>query len=220
MCSLARYVMALPAAASQTAATQWLERTLDDSAIRRLIVPQAFLAVDAILNLYLNVVPGLVVHPAVVAHHIAEQLPVHGNRKPLDGGRSGWRRPTGSARTNPTTRTRRRGPPEGWGGRQRLARPNSCRFDFPAARFWESDGAQPGTSAARHGKSTNSWHARSSRFDSDTPTEAGIRTTQTFGCSSRLSNDAQDEETGRGKSRRGQLVFLKTTCPVNSCMTP
>ena len=67
MCSLARFVMALPPAASQTAATQWLERTLDDSAIRRLIVPQAFLAVDAILNLYLNVVPGLVVHPAVIA---------------------------------------------------------------------------------------------------------------------------------------------------------
>ena len=75
MCSLARFVLALPAAASQTAATQWLERTLDDSAIRRLIVPQAFLAVDAILNLYLNIVPGLVVHPAVIARHVAEQLP-------------------------------------------------------------------------------------------------------------------------------------------------
>ena len=44
MCSLGRFVMSLPAAASQTAATQWLERTLDDSAVRRLIVPQAFLA--------------------------------------------------------------------------------------------------------------------------------------------------------------------------------
>ena len=75
MCSLARFVMSLPAAASQTAATQWLERTLDDSAIRRLIVPQAFLAVDAILNLYRNVVPGLVVHPAVIGRHVADELP-------------------------------------------------------------------------------------------------------------------------------------------------
>ncbi len=75
MCSLARYVLALPGAASQTAATQWLERTLDDSAVRRLIVPQGFLAVDGILNLYLNVVPGLSVHPAVIARHVDEQLP-------------------------------------------------------------------------------------------------------------------------------------------------
>jgi adenylosuccinate lyase len=75
MCSLSRFVMAMPAVAGQTAATQWLERTLDDSAVRRLTVPQAFLAVDAILNLYLNVVPGLVVHPSVIALHVAEELP-------------------------------------------------------------------------------------------------------------------------------------------------
>jgi adenylosuccinate lyase len=75
MCSLARFVMALAPAASQTAATQWLERTLDDSAIRRLVIPQAFLAADAILNLYLNIVPALVVHPAVIDRHVAEQLP-------------------------------------------------------------------------------------------------------------------------------------------------
>jgi adenylosuccinate lyase len=75
MCALARFALALAPAAGQTAATQWLERTLDDSAIRRLIVPQAFLALDAILNLYLNIVPGLVVHPAVIARHVAEQLP-------------------------------------------------------------------------------------------------------------------------------------------------
>ena len=75
MCSLARFVSSLPAAASQTAATQWLERTLDDSAVRRLIIPQAFLGVDAILNLYLNIVPGLVVHPAVIARHVAAELP-------------------------------------------------------------------------------------------------------------------------------------------------
>ncbi len=75
MCSIARFAMALPAAAGQTAATQWLERTLDDSAVRRLTLPQAFLAVDAVLGLYQNVVPGLVVHPAMVARHVAEELP-------------------------------------------------------------------------------------------------------------------------------------------------
>ena len=75
MCSLARFALALPAPASQTAATQWLERTLDDSAVRRVIIPQAFLAVDALLGLYLNVVPGLVVHPAMVARHVARELP-------------------------------------------------------------------------------------------------------------------------------------------------
>src|SRR5208282_4928943 len=75
LCSLARFILALPAAASQTSATQWLERTLDDSAVRRLILPQAFLAADAVLNLYGNIVPGLVVHPAVIARHVSEQLP-------------------------------------------------------------------------------------------------------------------------------------------------
>jgi len=75
MCSLARFALGLPAAASQTAATQWLERTLDDSAVRRLILPQGFLAIEAILNLYLNVVTGLDVHPAFIARHVAEELP-------------------------------------------------------------------------------------------------------------------------------------------------
>jgi adenylosuccinate lyase len=75
ICSLARFVLALPPALGQTAATQWLERTLDDSAIRRIVIPQGFLAVDAILSLYLNIVPGLVVHPAVIARHVADELP-------------------------------------------------------------------------------------------------------------------------------------------------
>ncbi|CAN5722288.1 adenylosuccinate lyase [soil metagenome] len=75
LCAIARYVMALPAATSQTAATQWLERTLDDSAIRRLTLPQAFLGVDALMNLYLNVVPGLVVYPSVIAGHVERELP-------------------------------------------------------------------------------------------------------------------------------------------------
>ena len=63
------------AAASQTAATQWLERTLDDRAVRRMILPQSFLAADALLSLYLNVVPGLVVRPSVVARHVDRELP-------------------------------------------------------------------------------------------------------------------------------------------------
>ena len=75
LCSVARFLMALPAAAGQTAATQWLERTLDDSAVRRLFLPQGFLAADALLGLYLNVVPGLVVHPAVIARHVDAELP-------------------------------------------------------------------------------------------------------------------------------------------------
>ncbi len=75
MCSIARFLTPLATAASQTAATQWLERTLDDSAVRRLVLPQAFLAADALVTLYLNVVPGLVVHPAVIARHVADELP-------------------------------------------------------------------------------------------------------------------------------------------------
>ena len=51
MCSLARFLMGLPAMAAETAATQWLERTLDDSAVRRLYIPQAFLAADAVLRI-------------------------------------------------------------------------------------------------------------------------------------------------------------------------
>lgn len=75
MCSLARFAMGQLPIAHQTAATQWLERTLDDSAVRRLTLPQTFLAVDAVLRLYLNVVPGLVVHPRVIARHVADELP-------------------------------------------------------------------------------------------------------------------------------------------------
>jgi len=75
ICSLARYVMSLPAAMSQTVATQWMERTLDDSAIRRIVIPQAMLAIDAILILYQNVTEGLVVYPAVIARHLNEELP-------------------------------------------------------------------------------------------------------------------------------------------------
>ena len=75
MCSLARFVMGLPAMAAQTAATQWLERTLDDSAGRRLYLPQAFLAADAVLRIGRNVAPGLVVIRPVIARSVREHLP-------------------------------------------------------------------------------------------------------------------------------------------------
>ncbi len=75
MCSLARFAMNLPANLAQTVATQWLERTLDDSANRRLVLPQAFLAIDAVLILYRNIVDGMVVYPKVIEKHLAEELP-------------------------------------------------------------------------------------------------------------------------------------------------
>jgi adenylosuccinate lyase len=74
-CSLARFLMALHGPTMQTAATQWLERSLDDSAVRRLTLPQAFLAADAILTLYLNIVPGLTVNVAVIDQHLRRELP-------------------------------------------------------------------------------------------------------------------------------------------------
>jgi adenylosuccinate lyase len=75
MCGLARFVTSLDSSAAQTASVQGLERTLDDSANRRLVIPQAFLAVDAILILYQTLAEGAVVHPGVIARHLANELP-------------------------------------------------------------------------------------------------------------------------------------------------
>lgn len=73
--SLARYVMVDALNPAITSATQWFERTLDDSANKRLSVPEAFLATDGILDLYLNVVDGLVVYPKVIEKHMMAELP-------------------------------------------------------------------------------------------------------------------------------------------------
>ena len=75
ICSLARYVIVDVGNPAVTTATQWFERTLDDSANKRLSVPEAFLAVDAILNIMENVASGLVVHPKVIEKHVMEELP-------------------------------------------------------------------------------------------------------------------------------------------------
>ncbi len=75
MASLARYVMIDLTNTYQTAAEQWFERTLDDSANKRLSIPEGFLAIDGILDLYLNIADGLVVYPKVIEAHLRSELP-------------------------------------------------------------------------------------------------------------------------------------------------
>ncbi len=75
MTGLARVLIHLAPAAAATAAEQWLERTLDDSAARRIVLGEGFLAADGILRLYQNIVEGLVVYPKMIARHIAAELP-------------------------------------------------------------------------------------------------------------------------------------------------
>ena len=75
VCSLARHVIEAAGTSAHTAATQWLERTLDDSAIRRIALPESFLAIDGILMLVENVARGLVVYPKVIERKLREQLP-------------------------------------------------------------------------------------------------------------------------------------------------
>ncbi|XP_059048565.1 adenylosuccinate lyase-like [Achroia grisella] len=74
-CALARHLITLQANAANTHAVQWLERTLDDSANRRLTLAEAFLTADATLLTLLNICQGLVVYPKVIARHIAQELP-------------------------------------------------------------------------------------------------------------------------------------------------
>ena len=73
--SLSRYVMIDALNPAITSATQWFERTLDDSANKRLSVPEGFLAIDGILDLCLNVVDGLVVYPKVIEKRLMSELP-------------------------------------------------------------------------------------------------------------------------------------------------
>jgi adenylosuccinate lyase len=75
MVSLARFVIHLPANAAETAAQQWLERTLDDSANRRLVLSEAFLAVDAVLRVYQSIFRGIIVNEAPIRAHLQRELP-------------------------------------------------------------------------------------------------------------------------------------------------
>jgi len=75
VCALARYVIAAAETSAQTSAQQWLERTLDDSAVRRIAIPESFLAIDAILILVENVARGLRVFPEVIARRLRDSVP-------------------------------------------------------------------------------------------------------------------------------------------------
>ncbi len=75
ICSLARFVISLQSSTANTMAVQWMERTLDDSANRRLVIPQAFLATDALLILLQNISSGLVVYPQSIARNLRQELP-------------------------------------------------------------------------------------------------------------------------------------------------
>ena len=94
--SLANYVMSDAMNPALVASTQWFERTLDDSANKRLSVPEGFLAIDGILDLYLNVVDGLVVYPKVIESRL-KRTSIHGNREYHDGCSKGWWRQTGTS---------------------------------------------------------------------------------------------------------------------------
>lgn len=75
LCSLARYVLSMPINTAITASTQWFERTLDDSANKRIVIAQSFLAVDGLLKLYLNISKNLVVYDKVIEKHVFNELP-------------------------------------------------------------------------------------------------------------------------------------------------
>ena len=83
MTGLARKLMGLPANFAATAANQWFERTLDDSAIRRMDIAQAFLLTDAILRLYINISENMIVYPKQIERHLQEELPFMATEKIL-----------------------------------------------------------------------------------------------------------------------------------------
>jgi len=83
MTGLARKLMGLPADFAATYANQWFERTLDDSAIRRMDIPQAFLLTDAILRLFTNITEGMVVYPKQIERHLSQELPFMATEKIL-----------------------------------------------------------------------------------------------------------------------------------------
>lgn len=75
VCALSRYLMNLPKSIRETHSTQWFERTLDDSAIRRMVIPECFLATDAIIGVCCNIIDGIQIWPHVIKKHVMSELP-------------------------------------------------------------------------------------------------------------------------------------------------
>ena len=75
LCSLARFVMTMPLNTAFTSSAQWFERTLDDSANKRIVIAQSFLAIDGVLRLYMNITENLVVYDKIIEKHVREELP-------------------------------------------------------------------------------------------------------------------------------------------------
>ena len=182
ICSLARFVISLQSSPAQTVATQWLERTLDDSANRRLVLPQAFLAVDAMLILYRNVAAGLVVYPQVIAKHLREELPFMATENILMAAVA-----AGGDRQDLHERIRQHSQAAAANGETTGRRERSAADDWPAMRrFAGVDlGGRPRSSpvrrAALRSRSTSFWPKWSSRFASATPINWS-RTAKTCAC--------------------------------------
>ena len=75
ICAISRYLISLPVNSAITASSQWFERTLDDSANRRIVNSQAFLAADSILKIMEKITAGIVVYPKIIANYVNEELP-------------------------------------------------------------------------------------------------------------------------------------------------
>ena len=135
ICSLARFVISLESSAAMTAATQWLERTLDDSANRRLVLPQAFLAADALLILDRNVAAGLVVYPQGDRQGPGGGAALHGHGEHSHGRRGRRRRPAGPARADPPSQPGGRGGGQGGRRAQRSPGPPGRRSGLRQGRL-------------------------------------------------------------------------------------
>ena len=121
--ALARHLIVNALNPAFTAATQWFERTLDDSANRRIAIPEAFLAADAIALIYDNIAAGLVVHEEVIAANVRRELPFMMTENLMMEGRAARRRPAGAARA-------RAHPFAGGGGRAEVGRETRTIFSI------------------------------------------------------------------------------------------
>ena len=158
ICSLARFVTSLESSAAKRPSVQWLERTLDDSANRRLTLPQAFLATDAVLILCQNVTAGLVVYPQGDCGPPGGRAALHGHGKHPDGGGGGRRRPARPARADSPPQ------PGGGGGGQ-----GARRTERSAGAAGRRSGLSPRWTSRRRWNPRSSSAERRSRWMSLLP---------------------------------------------------